>query len=236
MRDSRSVLGDSAPTAPARQAPPRRATMLPSPLTIGVIALIAIAAATILLTYIVSGPVPAPELPPDPMAVTDTPLPPPSGAPPAPAKVTAPALSRFAREEAAAAVDQAAPPAPRPAQLIAARRIADNRREELRREEVASLAAERAKLRPIAPRLAPPGRVVFLGTFATKQQGEAAAKRYRFRYRGLLATLPKAVTPFKPTGTAPIVYRVQFVVPNQAYAEITCQRLRAAGKSCTVIY
>ena len=86
------------------------------------------------------------------------------------------------------------------------------------------------------PRLAPPGRVVQLGAYGTMEQAEAAAVVFRFRYRGLLQSLPQAVIPFRPPGSAKLFYRVQFIVPSQAYAEVTCQRLRAAAKSCIVVY
>ena len=223
-----------------------------SALSLAIIALGAIAAAAFLLNYLVSSPATLPgKLRREPISLPNF-VPPPRGERSASAvapalsraatdEPTAPALTRAARERDA---QMAEVPHPQPAQLIAAQQIAKARREELRREDAARAAVERerqaaierARLQPIVPSLAPSGRVIQLGVFASQGAGEVAARTYRFRYRGLLSTLPKAVTPYRPVGAQRTVYRVQYVVPNQAYAEIVCQRLRAAGKSCTVIY
>jgi len=87
-----------------------------------------------------------------------------------------------------------------------------------------------------SPRIAASGRVVQLGAYRTVREAEAAAQLFRYKYRGLLESLPKAVLPFRPKGTRRMFYRVQFIVPSQAYAEVTCQRLRAAAKTCIVVY
>ena len=87
-----------------------------------------------------------------------------------------------------------------------------------------------------SPKVAPPGRVVQLGAYGSVRQAEAAAQLFRYKYRGLLESLPIAVLPFRPKGSRKTFYRVQFVTPSQAYSEVTCQRLRAAAKTCTVIY
>ena len=87
-----------------------------------------------------------------------------------------------------------------------------------------------------SPKLAPSGRVVQLGAYHSAREAEAAAQRFRYKYRGLLTALPKAVLPFRPKGTQKMFYRVQFITPSQAYSEVTCQRLRAAAKTCIVVY
>lgn len=121
-------------------------------------------------------------------------------------------------------------PHPMPEQLRAARRIAEVRAEERRRE--ASAAALAARPAPLAP----PGRVIQLGTYASKDDATKAADTFRYRYRGLLQSLPQGIVAYRPAGATQPFYRVQFVMPSQAYAEVTCQRLRAANKKCTVIY
>ena len=87
-----------------------------------------------------------------------------------------------------------------------------------------------------SPKAAPSGRVVQLGAYHSVREAEAAAQLFRYKYRGLLASLPKAVLPFRPKGARKMFYRVQFVTPSQAYSEVTCQRLRAAAKTCIVVY
>ncbi len=144
---------------------------------------------------------------------------------------TAPALSRAAREEAAAA------PHPMPEQLRAAREIAETRREqEVARVAPAPPAPPAPPTPAYAPRLAPPGRVVQLGAYDSAREAEKKAQLFRARYGDLLAALPKAVLPSRAAGAKRFYYRVQFIAPNQAYAEVTCQRLRAARQSCIVLY
>lgn len=238
-----------APEAPRRtgstgrhvaRTPPSAGS--PRPLTLAIIGLLAVAIAWFALDRTVSR-MPSRGVHPlaEPSAVVVTPSPAPRTELPAASGVTAPALSRVARErEEAKSVTSAAnatpaAPHPMPEQLAAASRIAATRRAEREREDLARVAD--APVRSGAPaRLAPPGRAVQLGVYDSAQQARAAAKRFRYRYRGLLASLPDAVLPYRPAGSPRAGYRVQFVVPSQAYAEITCQRLRAAQKACVVIY
>ena len=140
----------------------------------------------------------------------------------------APALARAEQEEAAA-------PHPMPEQLLAAGQIARAQQVRLHREEAQRMAS--AVSRPAySPRVAQAGQAVQLGAYGTAEDAEAKAQLFRYRYRGLLAALPKAVLPFRPKGSPRFFYRVQFIAPNQAHAEVVCQRLRAAGKSCIVVY
>lgn len=159
----------------------------------------------------------------------------------------APALSRLGQKGASAA--EVAPPLARveqvkeaphpiPSQVREMQRVVHLERDRVERERVRVAANARLKraLPRYAPTLAPPGRVVQLGAYASVDEAESAAQLFRYRYRGLLAQIPKAVTPYRPAGSPKMFYRVQFIAPSQAYAEVTCQRLRAAGKSCMVIY
>jgi hypothetical protein len=174
-------------------------------------------------------------------------LPPPL-APPAVAAsgATPPALARVAGNEPAGTV----PPAvtrvvhvvdARPAeglhltdaQVVALRKIAREAEVNVHRNQQAKATPPRVAF---APRVGPSGRVVQLGAYNSARDAEAAAQLFRYKYRGLLATLPKAVLPFRPKGTRRMFYRVQFVTPSQAYSEVTCQRLRAAAKTCIVLY
>ncbi|MCA1653199.1 MAG: hypothetical protein ABR588_03250 [Sphingomicrobium sp.] len=220
---------------PANVAVPRRrpsSAPSPRPWPLAIIGLGAVAVAAFLLDRAISPPPPAMIAPPPPLV---RPVPvvvaPPIASAGATASATAPALSRAAREKSAAAA-----PHPMPEQLRAAQQLADARRAEIRREEAAQAVAPPPPTPAFSPSLAPSGQVVQLGTYATAREAEAAAQRFRFRYRGLLDTLPKAVLPYRPAGGHKSYYRVQFVAPNQAYAEVTCQRLRAAHKTCIVIY
>lgn len=145
----------------------------------------------------------------------------------------APALARVEAERSRSQIAQAPPVLQlRPEQLRAVRQIAEEAEVAGRRNQ-----ASRAAVRPaFSPRIAPPGRAVQLGAYRSVAEAEAAAQAFRYKYRGLLATLPKAVLPFRPKSGRRMFYRVQFVTPSQAYAEVTCQRLRAAAKTCLVIY
>lgn len=225
----------------------------PGPMTLAIVGLGAVAIAWVALDRTVSRlPAVVHHETPD-LATIPLPAPPPAArreqVAQEKASDTAPALSRFAREQEAATsgtdrsnrgssttgTTHSEAPHPMPEQLRAAKRIADDRRLERDREEQAQLA--KLGVPPPQPRrVAPSGRVVQLGVYDNAQAARSATNRFRYRYRGLLATLPAAVLPYRAPGARQAVYRVQFVVPNQAYAEITCQRLRAAQKACTVIY
>ena len=87
-----------------------------------------------------------------------------------------------------------------------------------------------------APSVGAPGHVVQLGAYDSASEAETAAALFRYKYRGLLAILPKAVLPYRPNGAKRMLYRVQFIAPSQLYAEVTCQRIRATAKSCVVVY
>jgi hypothetical protein len=243
-KEDRHSAGAEQTRAPADSGS-RKEGSGPRPLMLAVVGLGAVAIAWVALDRTVSRlPAVVHHETPD-LATIPLPVPPP---PPREqvaeeqAPATAPALSRFAQERAEAAASSTSTrtsrsagqaPHPMPEQLRAARRIAEERRIERNREEQARVARATT---PQPRRLAPSGRVVQLGVYDNAQAARSATNRFRYRYRGLLATLPAAVVPFRPPGARQAVYRVQFVVPNQAYAEITCQRLRAAQKACTVIY
>jgi hypothetical protein len=150
---------------------------------------------------------------------------------------TPPALARAAEEPRAAsrAIRIIAVPA-RPNgglhlsndQIRAVRKIVREAQVDIHRGETPPVA--------FSPKVAPSGRVVQLGAYQSIREAEAAAQLFRYKYRGLLASLPKAVLPFRPKGARKMFYRVQFVTPSQAYSEVTCQRLRAAAKTCIVVY
>ena len=248
MGDARLDRGapDAGPDAghapwlqPAQARPPSRSAM---PWIMALLAISLVAVAAFLLgrgTGPQVAPLPARPLP----MATATERPPatvPPSAVPNDADGTnpgeAPALARAAQEN-----DQIAPVGPKAEQLSAATEIAANRRREAALQE--ALEREAAALRPPPPpplppfpRFGPPGQVIQLGTYLTAAQAEAAATRFRERYRGLLSTLPTSVSPFRARGAKQSIYRVQFLTPSQAYSEIVCQRLRAAKKSCIVIY
>ena len=116
----------------------------------------------------------------------------------------------------------------RPGQVRAVRRIASSAHVRVHRHAVPRVT--------YSPRVGLPGRVVQLGAYNSVRDAEAAAVKFRYKYRGLLEALPKAVLPFRLKGSRKMFYRVQFVTPSQAYAEVTCQRLRAAKKTCIVVY
>jgi len=150
-----------------------------------------------------------------------------------PPQQTAPALARADAESLhASAAPRAAPVLHlRPEQLRDVRRIARAARVRVHHNKV-----PKAVRQAYSPRVGPPGLVVQLGAYRTVAEAEAAAQKFRYKYRGLLAPLHKAVLPFRPKNSRKFFYRVQFVTPSQAYAEVTCQRLRAAEKTCIVVY
>ena len=235
MGDERSEGG--AVTSPPRAASPAKRRQS-NPWPFALIALFAVAVAGLLLDRAIAPPPPAeiatlPEARPMVLPVPESG----STAPPlAPAlrhgtgdaQSAAPALSRAAREQAAAA------PHPMPEQLRAAHQIAETRRIEVARQQ-----REMPPPPPtpaLSPRLAASGHVIQLGAYDSAREAEAAAKLFRYRYRGLLETLPKAVSPSKAAGSEKYYYRVQFIAPAQANAEIICQRLRVVKQRCIVIY
>ena len=151
---------------------------------------------------------------------------------------TAPALARAqaeiprSREPHSTAAQREPALHLRPEQVRAVRQIVRTARVQVDRS-----AAPRALGRPAyGPRAGPSGRVVQLGAYRSVAEAEASAQAFRYKYRGLLEPLPKAVLPFRLRNSNRMFYRVQFVTPSQVYSEVTCQRLRAAGKSCIVIY
>lgn len=150
---------------------------------------------------------------------------------PAPAQETAPALARADAESARGTRESRAVLHLRPEQVRAVRRIASAARVQVHHNTVPKVVRQ-----AYSPRVGPPGRVVQLGAYNSVADAEAAAQKFRYKYRGLLAAVPKAVMPFRPKNSRRMFYRVQFIVPSQAYAEVTCQRLRAAAKSCIVVY
>lgn len=147
---------------------------------------------------------------------------------------TAPALARAEAETSRRTPAEPAPPLLklRRDQVRAVRQIAHEAEVEARRNAARQVATRQA----FSLRIAPPGRVVQLGAYRTVAEAESAAQAFRYKYRGLLAPLPKAVLPFRPKASLRMFYRVQFITPSQAYSEVTCQRLRAARKSCIVVY
>ncbi|MEO6247823.1 MAG: SPOR domain-containing protein [Sphingomicrobium sp.] len=167
--------------------------------------------------------------------LASTPLAPARPAAPLPLTSPAPATSppALARAEAATSRGRAAEPVLhlRAEQVRAVRSIARQAKIAVHRNSV-----PHAVRQAYSPRIAAPGRVVQLGAYRSVAEAEDAAQRFRYKYRGLLAPLPKAVLPFRPKNARRMFYRVQFVTPSQAYAEVTCQRLRAAAKTCIVVY
>ncbi|MEO5641273.1 MAG: hypothetical protein ABIQ98_05850 [Sphingomicrobium sp.] len=231
--DQKPAASPAAGTASGKPAARASGSGLIWPVALMVAALIAVGAYVLgrgsqrPVASPVTTPSPLPPARPAPMPVAASPLP----------AQTAPALARADAEE------------PRRAPVRQQRSVrAEATGLHLRSEQVRAIkriaeagrvAVHRGSAPPrtaYSPRIAASGRVVQLGAYRTVREAEAAAQLFRYKYRGLLATLPKAVLPFRPKGTRRMFYRVQFVVPSQAYAEVTCQRLRAAAKTCIVVY
>jgi hypothetical protein len=118
-------------------------------------------------------------------------------------------------------------------QIRAVRRIVKEAQVNVHRGDLPRVATAKSAY---SPTVAQSGRVVQLGAYQSVHEAEAAAQLFRYKYRGLLEALPKAVLPFRPKATRKLFYRVQFITPSQAYSEVTCQRLRAAAKTCIVVY
>ncbi|MEO7786787.1 MAG: hypothetical protein ABIR77_03040 [Sphingomicrobium sp.] len=235
---------DGVSPAVGRALPPANSSVFRWVAVLALVLLIALAG------FLVGRRSDAPALPPAPRltipSVAASPLAPVGAATPADSpraaaleRQTAPALARVEAQSSAsrpAATPTATATAPalrlRPEQLRAVRQIVRAGRVDIHSSATPRVATQQA----FSPSVGDSGRVVQLGAYRSVAEAESAAKAFRYKYRGLLEALPKAVLPFRPTHSSRIFYRVQFVTPSQAYAEVTCQRLRAAAKTCIVLY
>lgn len=80
----------------------------------------------------------------------------------------------------------------------------------------------------------PRGRVIQLGAYSTPKQADAAWRSLVWRYP-YLGKKPKVIAPTPPVGGWQY-YRLRLGTQTQAQSAVICQRLRARGQSCIVIY
>lgn len=105
----------------------------------------------------------------------------------------------------------------------------------------ASQAAPKARPKTAAPTLWPvrveagaSGRMVRIGTFATRQQAKRGWSRIMRLYPGM-KRLPALVVPLRSMRDQRTYYRLQMGTTSQAHSEVLCQRMRIIAQSCVVV-
>ena len=114
----------------------------------------------------------------------------------------------------------------------------DNLREIVGKQAVAKPEATRAPARqelwPASESQDAYGRVVRIGTFATRYQAKRAWHRVMRAYPGMRRL--KAVVVGNPSErNGRTYYRLQFGTSSQAHSTVLCQRMRTIGQSCVVV-
>ncbi|RST31812.1 hypothetical protein HMF7854_13925 [Sphingomonas ginkgonis] len=164
---------------------------------------------------------PAPELVPAPL----NPAPVTQGSPPLaqPPAATHPATQRPSRSPAHAAT-LTRPDTSRPA--------FDDAVEE--QQQVPPPSAS-VPLYPIPLRAGPSGRAIQFGVYLTAEQADQSWRSILARWP-YLGSKPKIVLPNTPEVGKRILWRLQLRTDSQAQSLVICQRLRAAGQTCMVVY
>lgn len=78
------------------------------------------------------------------------------------------------------------------------------------------------------------GRLVRIGTFATRQQARRGWSRIMRFYPGM-SRFPALVVPQRSLRDRRTYYRLQMGTTSQAHSEVLCQRMRMIGQSCVVV-
>ncbi len=78
------------------------------------------------------------------------------------------------------------------------------------------------------------GRMVRIGTFASRPQAKRAWSRLVDVYPGL-RRLEAVVAPVPSLRNGQTYYRLQFGTTSQAHSAVLCQRMRIVGQSCVVV-
>ena len=78
------------------------------------------------------------------------------------------------------------------------------------------------------------GRMVRIGTFASRAQAKKGWRRVTGIYPGM-ARIPAAVVAAPSLRDGKTYYRLQMGTTSQAHSEVLCQRMRIIGQSCVVV-
>ena len=78
------------------------------------------------------------------------------------------------------------------------------------------------------------GRMVRVGTYASRKQGKQAWSRLAKVYPAM-KKLPAVVTDLPSARNGRVYYRLQIGTTSQAHSEVLCQRMKAIGQSCVVV-
>lgn len=78
------------------------------------------------------------------------------------------------------------------------------------------------------------GRMVRIGTFATRRQAKRGWSRIMRLYPGM-SRLPALVVPQPSLRDRRTYYRLQMGTTSQAHSEVLCQRMRIIAQSCVVV-
>lgn len=152
---------------------------------------------------------------------------------PAP-RETGPAQPQVAPER----IEQIAPIAPAPALAPPARLRASGKNATSSRARAHPPArarqADPAALWPVRVEAGASGRMVRIGTFATRRQAKTGWARIMRLYPGM-RRLPTLVVPMQSLRDRRIYYRLQMGTSSQAHSEVLCQRMRMIAQSCVVV-
>ena len=78
------------------------------------------------------------------------------------------------------------------------------------------------------------GRLVHVGTFATRRQAKRGWNAL-MRVNPALQRLPAMVVPVQSKRDSKVYYRLQMGTTSQAHSVVLCQRMRMIGQSCIVL-
>lgn len=123
-------------------------------------------------------------------------------------------------------------PAPAPQSRHAAARPAKRKASTVRRAR--SAAAAPLALWPVRVEAGASGRMVRIGTFATRSQAKRGWSRIMRFYPGM-SRLPALVVAQRSLRDRRTYYRLQMGTTSQAHSEVLCQRMRTIGQSCVVL-
>jgi hypothetical protein len=121
---------------------------------------------------------------------------------------------------------------PAPQSRPAAARPAKRKASTARRAKSARAAP--LALWPVRVEAGASGRMVRIGTFATRRQAKRGWARIMRFYPGM-SRLPALVVPQRSMRDRRTYYRLQMGTTSQAHSEVLCQRMRIIAQSCVVI-
>jgi hypothetical protein len=249
VTDARAAFDpDRLPWLPDERARVASRRRQPSLLLLGLLGLLLVAAASYFAGVRSRQPDPLPSAPAPAPVVTQALQPPQPApfppvvepAPPPPAPEVEPATmppamvqrAPLARREAAppparvAEPEAAEPSPPRPAPI--------QRQQQPVERQPAARTPARLQAWPADISQGASGRVVRIGTFATRLQAKRAWSKVVRVYPGM-RRLRAVVAPVPSLRNGRTYYRLQFGTTSQAHSAVLCQRMRIVGQSCVVV-